>query len=134
VIDNTPLDLAAVECDKFILGGLSDHITPWKACYRSALAQGGDTEFLLSNSGHIQTLLNSPAKKRASYFVNKALPEDADSWLDSAELEPGSWWSYWFEWLQPRSLGEKKAPKKLGNKQFPAGFAAPGSYVHQPSE
>jgi polyhydroxyalkanoate synthase len=134
VFDNTPLDLASVECDKFILGGLSDHITPWKACYRSALAQGGDTEFLLSNSGHIQTLLNSPSKKRASYFVNKELPADADSWLDSAELELGSWWQYWFEWLQSRSLGMKRAPKKMGNKQFPAGRAAPGSYVHQTSE
>ena len=79
-IDGTALDLQALDCDKFFLGGLSDRITPWKACYRSAGAFGGDREFLLSNSGHMQTMLNSPKKKKASFFINKALPGEADTW------------------------------------------------------
>jgi len=114
-VDGTALDLQAVNCDKFIFGGLSDHITPWKACYRSALAFGGKKEFVLSNSGHMQTMLNAPGKKRASFFVNKALPEQADDWLEGADLEQGSWWPHWRDWLQARSLSRKAAPKRLGS-------------------
>jgi poly[(R)-3-hydroxyalkanoate] polymerase subunit PhaC len=132
-IDGTPLDLKAVNCDKFFLGGLSDHITPWKACYRAAQAFGGDKQFLLSNSGHMQTMLNSPSKKRSSFFMNKKLPGEADEWLQGAELQEGSWWPYWLDWIQSRSLNQKRAPKKLGSMTYPASIAAPGSFVHQQS-
>jgi polyhydroxyalkanoate synthase len=133
-IDGTALDLQALDCDKFFFGGLSDHITPWKACYRSAQAFGGNKEFLLSNSGHMQTMLNSPKKRNASFFINKALPGEADTWLDEAQLEQGSWWLYWRDWIESRSLSKKKAPQRLGNKAYPAGVAAPGDYVYQQSE
>jgi polyhydroxyalkanoate synthase len=134
VIDGTPLDLSSLDCDKFFLGGLSDHITPWKACYRSAQAFGGDKEFLLSNSGHMQTMLNSPSKRNASYFTNSDLPDEAGNWLDGAQLQQGSWWSYWRDWVAPRSLATKKAPRHVGNKSYPEGVPAPGDYVHQKSE
>ena len=133
-VDGTALDLQAVDCDKFIFGGLTDHITPWEACYRSALAFGGKKEFVLSSSGHMQTMLNAPGKKRTSFFVNKDLPEQADDWLESADLEQGSWWPHWRDWLQARSLSRKAAPKRLGNKAYPPGVAAPGSYVLQQSD
>ena len=128
------LDLTQLDCDKFILGGLSDHITPWKACYRSALAFGGSKRFLLSNSGHMQTMLNSPTKKNASYFINDELPRDEEEWLDTAQLQQGSWWQPWSEWLRVRSSAEKNAPRNLGNTRYPAGVKAPGSYVYQQSE
>jgi polyhydroxyalkanoate synthase len=133
-IDGTPLDIQALDCDKFFVGGLSDHITPWKACYRSAQEFGGNKQFLLSNSGHMQTMLNSPAKKRASFFTNDAMPEESDSWMEQAELQQGSWWEHWRNWIQPRAGVSKKAPQRLGNNAYPPGAAAPGEYVHQQSE
>jgi poly[(R)-3-hydroxyalkanoate] polymerase subunit PhaC len=133
-IEGTALDLQALDCDKFFLGGLSDHITPWKACYRSARAFGGRKEFLLSNSGHMQTMLNSPQKKNASYFTNGQLPAAADAWLTQAQLQHGSWWEYWWDWVQPRSLIQKNAPRQLGNKAYTPGAAAPGDYARQQSE
>jgi polyhydroxyalkanoate synthase len=27
----TPVDLARVDCDKYVVAGMTDHITPWKA-------------------------------------------------------------------------------------------------------
>jgi polyhydroxyalkanoate synthase len=133
-IDGTALDLTVLDCDKFFIGGLSDHITPWKACYRSVRAFGGDKQFMLSNSGHMQTMLNAPGKKGASFFTSDALPSEADSWLESAQLQQGSWWTYWWNWIESRSLSQKAAPRQLGNKAYPAVEAAPGSYVHQQSE
>jgi polyhydroxyalkanoate synthase len=132
-IDSTPIDLSALDCDKFFFGGLSDHITPWQACYRSMMDFGDNKEFLLSNSGHMQTMLNAPGKRHASYFTNAELPEFADAWLESATYREGSWWPEWSAWITPRSLSRKAAPKKLGNNTYPPGAAAPGDYVHQQS-
>ncbi|MEH6581195.1 MAG: alpha/beta hydrolase [Halioglobus sp.] len=133
-VDGAPVDLGNLDCDKYIVGGMSDHITPWKACYRSVHAYGGNNEFVLSNSGHMQTLLNSPTKNRASYFLNKDVPAEAQEWFDGAQLNQGSWWLHWRDWISERSLAKKSAPRKLGSKAYPAGIAAPGEYVHEQSE
>jgi polyhydroxyalkanoate synthase len=133
-IDGTALDLTSLNCDKFFFGGLSDHITPWQACYRSTKDFGGKKEFLLSNSGHMQTMLNSPGKRNASYFTNSSLPDSTETWLESASYKEGSWWSHWLKWIEPRSLTLKAAPKTLGNKTYPPKDSAPGTYVHQQSE
>jgi hypothetical protein len=45
---NTPIDLGNVRCDKYVVAGLSDHITPWRGVYRAAKLFGGATEFVLS--------------------------------------------------------------------------------------
>jgi polyhydroxyalkanoate synthase len=42
---------------------------------------------------------------------------------------PGSWWPLWGEWLKARSGAMKVAPAEVGNKNHPAGEAAPGRYA-----
>jgi polyhydroxyalkanoate synthase len=133
-MNGIPLDLTAIDCDKFFIAGESDHITPWKACYRAAKGFGGVKEFVLSRSGHIQTFLNSPAKRKASFYCNDDLPSCADEWLGGAQLEQGSWWEYWSQWITPRSGEKRNAPRRLGNKLYPPGPDAPGSYVHQKAD
>ena len=133
-IDGIPVDLKTVQCDKFVVAGLTDHITPWKACYRSLFALGGDTRFILSNSGHVQTLLNSPAKRGASYFENDALPLEADDWFKGSMPVQGSWWIEWQKWLTERAGPLRAAPKTTGNRKHPALCDAPGTYVFQTIE
>ena len=55
-----PIDLSKVACDKMFIAGTTDHITPWKGVYDSARAFGGKNDFVLSSSGHIQSLINPP--------------------------------------------------------------------------
>lgn len=124
-----PVDLEQVSQDCFMVAGVTDHITPWKACYRNVNLFGGEIEFVLSNSGHIQSLLNPPGNPKAKYFTNPKLPETADEWVGSAEQVEGSWWPRWDEWLSERSGEMKAAPKTLGNKAYPALTKAPGEYV-----
>jgi polyhydroxyalkanoate synthase len=128
------LNLDAVQCDQFFVGGLTDHITPWKACYRTARGFSGKREFVLSNSGHMQTLLNAPGKRNACFFTNSDMPESADDWVAGAQLQQGSWWNHWFDWISKRSGVRKSAPRRFGNRQYPAGIDAPGSYALQGSE
>ncbi|MBL4617951.1 MAG: alpha/beta fold hydrolase [Robiginitomaculum sp.] len=126
------LDMKQVKQDLFIVAGTTDHITPWKACYRTTDMMGSDNiTFVLSNSGHIQSLINPPGNPKASYFTADKMPENADEWLAGAEQQAGSWWPEWGKWLTERSGESKKAPVKLGNKAYPPLLEAPGSYVFE---
>ncbi|MBV1928731.1 MAG: alpha/beta fold hydrolase [Gammaproteobacteria bacterium] len=124
------LDLGNVTHDSFIVAGVTDHITPWRACYRTTKLIGGHNEFYVSNSGHIQSLLNPPANPKAKYFYNsKGDDASADEWMENAELLDGSWWTPWSEWLAERSGEKKPAPKSAGNRKYKSLAAAPGEYV-----
>ena len=87
---------------------------------------GGETEFILSNSGHLQSLINPPGNPKAMYYTNKDFPPRADRWLEGAESKSESWWIRWNEWLSERSGELKNAPKSLGNKAHPPISQAPG--------
>ena len=124
------LDMSKVTADAFIVAGLTDHITPWKACYRTASLLGSENvEFVLSSSGHIQSLLNPPGNPKANMFRNSKIAPTADEWAAGATEEPGSWWPVWGAWLKEHSGSLKAAPKACGNDAFRPLYAAPGRYV-----
>lgn len=123
------IDLSKLKQDAFMVAAVTDHITPWRACYRNNHLFGGKVEFVLSNSGHIQALLNPPGNPKAQYFANSEIPETSEEWLAGAEPQQGSWWPKWTDWLSERSGDKKNAPKSLGNKAHPPIVKAPGEYV-----
>ncbi|MCF5669380.1 class II poly(R)-hydroxyalkanoic acid synthase [Pseudomonas syringae] len=127
----TPIDLKQVTADVFCLAGTNDHITPWASCYKSARLFGGKTEFVLSSSGHIQSILNPPGNPKSRYMTHDELPEDPAVWQENATKHTDSWWLHWQDWQATRSGKLKKAPTALGNKAFPPAQAAPGTYVHE---
>ncbi len=129
-IAGQPVDAKALKQDVFAVAGLTDHITLWDACYRSTLLLGGQCEFILSNSGHIQSILNPPGNPKAHFFTNKAHVEDPSEWYQGATRNNGSWWEHWQKWIIAHSGEEKEAPVSLGNEQHPPLEPAPGLYVH----
>src|SRR5947209_9428746 len=128
----TPIDLSKVTNDAYIVAGITDHITPWQGCYATTQLLGGKVTFILSNSGHIQALLNPPGNPKASYFVNERYPADPGQWQAGAQKRAGSWWEDWRNWLSQRSGEKKPAPRELGSAQYQPGTPAPGSYVFEP--
>jgi polyhydroxyalkanoate synthase len=87
-------------------------------------------EFVLSQSGHIQAILNPPGNPKAKYFRSKKKPPATpDKWLGQAEEVAGSWWPHWAEWVKSRAGPMKDAPKALGNKHYPPITPAPGDYA-----
>jgi polyhydroxyalkanoate synthase len=126
------LDLTKVKGDMFILGGTTDHITPWQACYRSTQLFGSkNVEFVLSQAGHMQAILNPPGNPKAKYWRNTKgnPPADVKQWMKGAEENAGSWWPFWTEWLAERSGKKVKAPAACGSKKYPPMENAPGLYV-----
>jgi polyhydroxyalkanoate synthase len=128
----TPVDLSRVTNDTYIIAGITDHITPWQGCYATTQLMGGKVTFILSNSGHIQAILNPPGNPKASYFANDRYPADPEQWLARAQKRSGSWWEDWRDWLVQRSGEQKAAPRETGNEQYQPGISAPGSYVFEP--
>ncbi|MDH4555003.1 class II poly(R)-hydroxyalkanoic acid synthase [Pseudomonas sp. BN417] len=129
-ICGTPIDLQKVTVDSFSVAGINDHITPWDAVYRSAMLLGGDSRFVLSNSGHIQSILNPPGNPKANYYENPKLSSDPRAWYYDAKHVQGSWWAKWLGWVQERSGEQRETIMALGNQDHPPMEAAPGTYVH----
>jgi polyhydroxyalkanoate synthase len=125
----TPIDLRRVRCDCYVMAGSTDHIVPWQACYRIPRLVSGKTEFVLSSSGHVQSIVNPPGSSRASFHTTPRRPRDPAAWLARAERHEGSWWGHWTRWLLARSGEQRPAPDGLGSSGHPAGDRAPGRYV-----
>ncbi|MCU1692328.1 MAG: Poly-beta-hydroxybutyrate polymerase domain protein [Frankiales bacterium] len=123
----TPVDLAQITVPTFVTGALTDHLTPWQGCYRTTQLLGGDSTFVLSNSGHIASLVNPPGNPKASYQVGGTPGPDAEAWRAGATKETGSWWTPWAAWAVDRSGPLQDAVDPA--ERFPVLEAAPGSYV-----
>ncbi len=126
----TPVDLNQLTTDAYVVAGISDHISPWQACYRSARLLGiKDVRFVLSSSGHIASLVNPPGNPKASYRIGCVDEPDPAFWAESAEQHTDSWWPDFVAWLGTRSGRKKRAPDSLGGAGMEPLEPAPGSYV-----
>jgi polyhydroxyalkanoate synthase len=125
----TPIDVAKIDHDAYVVAALTDHITPWEACYRSVGMLGGASRFVLSSSGHIQAIINPPDNPKASYWAADDPTGGPDAFLAGAERHAGSWWVEWSEWLAARGGAEQAAPRRLGARGLPVLDPAPGPYV-----
>jgi polyhydroxyalkanoate synthase len=125
------VDLGSVDRPSFIVATREDHIVPWRAAYSSLALLGGEKKFVLGASGHIAGVINPPAGNRRSYWTGENTPQDPEAWLAQASEQRGSWWPAWAAWLEPYKGGERPAPARTGNDQYPAIEPAPGRYVKQ---
>ena len=124
-----PVDLGRIDIPAFLLATREDHIVPWQAAYASRNLLGGETTFVLGAAGHVAGVVNPAARNKRCHWVNGAPAADAAAWLAAATEIKGSWWPCWSQWLWGYSGGEVGARAQPGNKAYPPGEAAPGSYV-----
>jgi polyhydroxyalkanoate synthase subunit PhaC len=127
-----PIDFRKTRVDTYFVGGRDDYLMPWEGCYEAYRMFRGRHQFVLSTSGHVQSLLRPPRLPNVSYFTNDTQPESPAEWFASATEHEGTWWSHWHRWLAAVSGATKAAPKRLGSGEFPPLTEAPGTYVHTP--
>ena len=130
-IGGLPIDMTGVKVGAYVIGGITDHITPWKACYGTARLFGPETTFVLANAGHLQSLINPPGSNRSFFFTAPASVEDPLRWAQQAEptRQDGSWWPHWRAWIKERSGDLIDAPAKLGSRKHRPLDPTPGVYV-----
>ena len=142
-LGGTAIDFRRLAVDGYFVGGSEDYLMPWRGVYRAARHFRGRHSFVLSRSGHVQSILRPPRLPRTEYRASPAaapegilpasanLPATADDWLATAECHTGSWWPHWGGWLAARSGPRMRAPRESGSAAYPALAAAPGDYVLQ---
>lgn len=123
--------LDALGIDSYVVGAANDHLCIWQGVYRSAQLLGRRSQFVLGNSGHIQTIVNPPGNPKSSYCTNASLSAAAEEWLAAAERHQGSWWDHCVAWTRAHAGALGAAPKAAGSKKYPPLCAAPGVYVHE---
>lgn len=123
------LELGQITCDTYVVGGETDHITPWDGTYLTTKGLGGKWQYVLSQSGHIQSLINPLGNPRAKYYTNTANPPSAEEFMAGAEKHDGTWWEHWGKWLETHGGEKVKAPKALGSKKHKPSLDAPGTYA-----
>lgn len=130
-INGVKIDLSNVKIPVFAVATLQDHIAKWKSCYPVTQVFGGDTEFVLGESGHIAGIMNPPNSKYG-YYHNRNYTADADQWYKDAEYVQDTWWHKWGEWVKAYEGGETKA-RVVGQDSQGQSINtfgdAPGTYV-----
>ena len=129
----TKIDLSKITCDVYSVGGQTDHLTPWPACYRSVHHLGGKTRFVLSTSGHVAAVIHPPGNPKSGYWVGDESIPDPDDWFAKASAHKGTWWEDWSAWLSERSGAKKEPASILGSASYRPVGPAPGEYVFQRS-
>lgn len=130
-LNGMPIDFRRVKVDGYFVAGREDYLMPWQGVYRATRHFGGRHTFVLSNSGHVQSILRPPSLPRTEHFLADDLPAHAEDWLAQARRQEGSWWPHWTGWLAPRSGRRVAARSALGSAAYPPLAPAPGSYVLQ---
>jgi polyhydroxyalkanoate synthase len=115
--------------DSYVIGAATDHICRWPSVYRAAQMLGERSEFVLGDSGHIQTLVCPPGNPKSGYYTNAGKPASAEQWLAEASKQAGTWWDHCAAWLAKRSGEHIDAPRAAGSARHPPLGKAPGRYV-----
>ncbi len=132
-IDGEKIDLTRIDVPTFAYASREDHIVPWTSAYISAellnSKKPAQNRFVLGASGHIAGVINPPAKRKRSYWINSTKAADAQTWLAQATEHEGSWWPDWMAFLAKHAGDQVKPPGKYGNAKYKPIEPAPGRYV-----
>ena len=124
-----PVDLGQITVPAFVYASREDHIVPWEAAFESTKIMKGKVRFVMGASGHIAGVINPPAARKRSHWVDGKPGGSAQQWLESAKEVPGSWWTDWGRWLEPNAGPLVGAPKGYGDRKHKVIEPAPGRYV-----
>ena len=135
-VNGRKVSLSDITAPMFVVGTQTDHVAPWKSVYKLHQLTNDELTFLLTSGGHNAGIISGPSHPRRSYQVRKRMPRDkylcAETWADSTEVQQGSWWPAWNEWLDEQLSGQRKPPKTgCASKGYKTLRDAPGEYVKE---
>ena len=135
-VHGTPISLRDINVPMFVVGTETDHVAPWRSVYKvRRYTSSSDYTFLLTSGGHNAGIVSGPSNPKRRYRGgtwkenNSYVPPD--EWFASAQIEHGSWWPVWQQWLHAHSEPALVAPPSMGKgtEGYWAAIDAPGDYV-----
>ncbi len=128
-VDGAPVALTDIRDPIYCVGTETDHVSPWRSVYRLLLLTDTDVTFALTNGGHNGGILSEPGHAGRHYRIRHKTEGDnysaAQDWFENANVQDGSWWSHWTDWLEKRS----EAPITPRPCVASTLGSAPGKYV-----
>lgn len=129
--DGIKIDLSKVTTPAYVVATIQDHIAKWRGSYHATQVLGGDTTFVLGESGHIAGIINPPTGKYG-FYTHDEHSVDPDEWFNQAKKQDRSWWLHWADWIKKHSAGQV-ASRQPGvdhtGKAWTVLCDAPGEYV-----
>ena len=135
IVDGEPVSLSDIRVPLFILGTETDHVTPWQSVYKTVASTQCEATFTLTNGGHNAGVVSGPQHPRRRYRTHTRAVGDKylspKAWLAANEVNAGSWWPYWNQWLDKHTSGQITPPQTgvAGSKKYKVLRNAPGEYV-----
>jgi polyhydroxyalkanoate synthase len=128
ILGNVRLDLAKVKIPIFNLATKEDHIAPALSVFEGSSKFGGPVDYVLAGSGHIAGVVNPPAKPKYGFWTGGPAKGRFEDWVAAATETKGSWWPYWFRWLEHQAPA--RVPARVPGEGGLASLGpAPGTYV-----
>ncbi|HEY8565746.1 MAG TPA: class I poly(R)-hydroxyalkanoic acid synthase [Beijerinckiaceae bacterium] len=128
VLDGVRLDLKKVTTPVLNLAAKEDHIAPARSVFKGSKAFGGKVDYVLAGSGHIAGVVNPAGKPKYQYWTGGPVEGELEDWLAKATEHPGTWWPYWFSWVEAQAP-ERVPAREPGGGKLKALCPAPGTYV-----
>lgn len=135
-VEGRVIALKDIRVPLFVVATETDHIASWRSVYKAQLFTDCELHFVLTRGGHNAGILSEPGHPDRHFRISDRPPGapylDPDSWLAQAEMQQGSWWPEYAEWLAGHS-GAPNAPPPMGapKKGYAVLCDAPGTYIHQ---
>ncbi|WP_028713626.1 MULTISPECIES: alpha/beta hydrolase [unclassified Paracoccus (in: a-proteobacteria)] len=138
MVEGRPAAIQNIRVPMFVVGTERDHVAPWRSVFKIHYLSNTALTFVLTSGGHNAGIVSEPGRPHRRYRI--ALREaggrcrSADTWAETAEARPGSWWEAWTEWLAAHSAARRvAAPAGMGApaKGYVPLAEAPGTYVLQ---
>ena len=127
-IGGAAVQLGDIDIPTYHVVGQEDHIAPPESVYRGMRLMGGETRFVLAESGHIAGIINPPAMRKYGYrFDGDSSAPDIPQWTETSNHDKGSWWKDWIKWLNHNS--RKRVQAREPGAVLGVLGDAPGSYV-----
>ncbi|MGU3359390.1 class I poly(R)-hydroxyalkanoic acid synthase [Methylobacterium sp. M6A4_1b] len=128
ILGNVRLDLKKVKIPIFNLATKEDHIAPALSVFEGSAKFGGPVDYVLAGSGHIAGVVNPPAKPKYGFWTGGPAAGRFEDWVAAATETKGSWWPYWFQWLEHQA--PTRVPARVPGEGGLASLGpAPGTYV-----
>nr|WP_279292609.1 class I poly(R)-hydroxyalkanoic acid synthase [Methylobacterium goesingense] len=128
ILGNVRLDLKKVKIPIFNLATKEDHIAPALSVFEGSSKFGGPVDYVLAGSGHIAGVVNPPAKPKYGFWTGGPAVGRFEDWVTAATETKGSWWPYWFQWLEHQAPA--RVPARVPGEGGLASLGpAPGTYV-----
>ena len=104
----------------FNLAAKEDHIAPARSVFDGSKAFGGKVDYVMAGSGHIAGVVNPMSKPKYQFWTGGPPKGKFEDWVAKAEEHPGSWWPYWFAWVEKQTPGARPGPRARRRQAHPA--------------